>query len=70
MQDCLKNSLQHSKIDTEKSNAPFIETVNGIEFLHKFADMTEKYRELSGTLIFRSFGIAWQEGDEGLGYAV
>lgn len=58
--DCLKNSLQHSKIDTEKSNAPFIETVNGIEFLHKFADMTEKYRELSDENDFRyQHGVVW-----------
>ena len=44
----MNNARRHSRIDTERADAPFIETVDGVDALHKFADMTEQYRDVSG----------------------
>jgi len=47
LMDCLDNMLHYSKIDTERADAPFIETVQGNNALHKFVDITKKYRDIA-----------------------
>ena len=47
--------LHYSKIDTERADAPFIETVHGNNALHKFVDITKKYRDIAGMWIFLAF---------------
>ncbi|XP_065058419.1 nuclear pore complex protein Nup98-Nup96-like [Rhopilema esculentum] len=41
--ECLQNVLKHSKVTAENEEPPFVETVEGVNALHAFAELTEKY---------------------------
>ena len=48
LQECLQNILNHSKVTAENEEPPFVETVEGVNALHAFAELTEKYLNNKG----------------------